>query len=153
MADNSLAALEGAVKGVQSAMEDYQLEKRPILIGVTVLTSINDVESIELYGAPAAEKVLQFAMNAAKAGLDGLVCSAQEIALLKSNPNTKHLTLITPGIRPDWAASGDQSRIMTPRMAVEAGADYLVIGRPITQPPESIGTPRNAVMKIMEELQ
>lgn len=153
MADNSLTALEAAVRGVTTAMQDYQLDHKPLLLGVTVLTSISDEESVELYGAPAAEKVQQFAKNAAIAGLDGLVCSAQEIKQLKVDPATKHLILVTPGIRPTWAEKGDQSRVMTPKMAKEAGADYLVIGRPITQPPDSIGSPRDAVAKIMEELQ
>ena len=72
--------------------------------------------------------------------------------MLRANEATKDLLLVTPGIRPAWAATGDQSRIMTPQKAIEAGADYLVIGRPITQPPAEIGSPKNAVIKIMEEL-
>lgn len=152
MADNNLAALRGAVAGTESAMLDYDLQTRPIIIGVTVLTSISDDEAQSIYGASAADKVMQFAEMAAEAGLDGLVCSGQEVAALRANPKTSDLLLVVPGIRPTWAATGDQNRVMTPREAIDAGADYLVIGRPITQPPAEIGSPRRAVEKILEEL-
>lgn len=152
MADNNLAALRGAVAGTESAMLDYDLQTRPIIIGVTVLTSIGDDEAQSIYGAPAADKVMQFAEMAAEAGLDGIVCSGQEVAALRANPVTRDLLLVVPGIRPAWAAAGDQNRVMTPREAIDAGADYLVIGRPITQPPAEIGSPRRAVEKILEEL-
>ena len=152
MADNNLAALRAAVTGAESAILDYDLPTRPAIIGVTVLTSISDEEAQSIYGATAAEKVMQFAEMAAEAGLDGLVCSGQEVASLRSNPVTADLLLVVPGIRPAWAATGDQNRVMTPREAIDAGADYLVIGRPITQPPSDIGSPRQAVEKILEEL-
>lgn len=152
MADNSRAALRGAVAGVESALVDYDLPIRPAIIGVTVLTSISDDEAVSIYGAKAADKVMQFAEMAAEAGLDGLVCSGQEVAALRANPKTSNLLLVVPGIRPSWAATGDQNRVMTPREAIDAGADYLVIGRPITQPPADIGSPRRAVEKILEEL-
>jgi len=152
MADNNMAALQGAVDGVSAAIADYSLALKPLLIGVTVLTSINEQECVALYGADTRTKVMQFAINAAGAGLDGLVCSAQEAEMLRADENTKNLILITPGIRPAWAATDDQSRIMTPRDAIAAGADYLVIGRPITRPPDSVGSPRAAVEKILEEI-
>ena len=63
--------------------------------------------------------------------MDGIVCSAQEVQLLRSDPVTKDLLLVTPGIRPEWAAANDQSRIITPSQAVKDGSDYLVIGRQI----------------------
>ena len=152
MADTNLAALRGAVAGVQSAVDDYGLAQRPAIIGVTVLTSMSDDEARSIYGASAAEKVMQFAEMAAVAGLDGLVCSGQEVAALRANPVTQNLLLVVPGIRPTWASNGDQSRIMTPREAIDAGADYLVIGRPITQPSPEVGSPRRAVEKILEEI-
>lgn len=152
MADNSLTALEGAVRGINSAINDFSLPKHPISLGVTILTSISDEECVSIYGEKSETKVLQFATSAAHAGLDGVVCSAKEAKLLRSNPQTKDLLLVTPGIRPAWAASGDQSRITTPRQAIENGADYLVIGRPVTQPPSTIGSPREAVEKIIKEI-
>lgn len=152
MADNSPDALRAAVEGVDSAMEDFKLKKRPIILGVTVLTSIDRDTCISIYGDDPAQKVLQFAKNAAEAGLDGVVCSSEEAKLLRQNEKTKDLLLVTPGIRPIWAATGDQSRIMTPQKATEAGADYLVIGRPITQPPSEVGSSRIALEKILEEI-
>lgn len=151
MADTQAEAIRGAVAGVESAVRDYDITK-PLLLGVTVLTSYSEDDTQSIYGTSAREKVLQFAGNAAANGLDGVVCSAEEASMLRSNNATKHLRLVTPGIRPLWAASGDQSRVLTPRQAVEAGADYLVIGRPITQPPPEIGSPRNALAKILEEI-
>lgn len=152
MADTSPTVLRAAVAGVDSAMQDYSLPNRPILLGVTVLTSFSDEETQAVYGATAAQKVMQFAEAVAEAGLDGLVCSGKEIAALRENPKTKHLLLVVPGIRPEWAASGDQTRVMTPREAVDAGADYLVIGRPITQPPTEVGSSRRAVELLLQEL-
>lgn len=153
MADNNSTALAAAVDGRDSALRDFDLDKKPMLLGVTVLTSISNEESVSIYGADSATKVRQFATAAATAGLDGVVCSAEEAAMLRSNPETANLLLVTPGIRPSWAQTGDQKRVMTPREAIENGIDYLVIGRPITQPPAEIGTPRDAILKIIEEIQ
>lgn len=152
MADNNQLALESAFSGVESAMTDFKLSRKPIVLGVTVLTSISDEESTSIYGDTPEHKVLQFAITAAKSGIDGIVCSAKEAKILKNNPLTKNLILVTPGIRPRWAAPNDQSRIITPSEAIALGVDYLVIGRPITQPPEEIGSPRNAVLKIIDEI-
>lgn len=108
-------------------------EKAPLLIAVTVLTSMDEAELNRLGVAKSPqEQVLFLASLAKEAGLDGIVCSAQEAKVLKETfgPDFK---LVTPGIRPAGSAQGDQKRIMTPQTAVEAGADYLVIGRPITQ--------------------
>jgi orotidine-5'-phosphate decarboxylase len=152
MADTTLATLQAAVEGRASAVTDYALSMTPVLLGVTVLTSLSNDDCISIYGAASGEKVVQFASTAAQAGLDGIVCSSQEAALIRANEVTKDLLLVTPGIRPSWAASGDQSRITTPSQAIAAGADYLVIGRPITQPPAEIGSPVEALQKIVDEL-
>jgi orotidine-5'-phosphate decarboxylase len=106
---------------------------RPLLIGVTVLTSMeqSDLAGIGLDVAPQ-EQVIRLANLTKNAGLDGVVCSAQESALLKAELG-KEFKLVTPGIRPTGSAVGDQKRIMTPVNAIQAGSDYLVIGRPITQ--------------------
>jgi len=107
--------------------------RRPLLIGVTLLTShsAQDLAAIGLPPDPAAQAT-RLAGLAKEAGLDGVVCSAREAAELRSahGPN---FCLVTPGIRPAGAATGDQQRVMTPADAVRAGAHYLVIGRPITQ--------------------
>lgn len=106
---------------------------RPLLIGVTVLTSMeqSDLAGIGLDVKPQ-EQVMRLASLTKNAGLDGVVCSAQESQMLKQNLG-KEFKLVTPGIRPAGADVGDQRRIMTPYEAVQAGSDYLVIGRPITQ--------------------
>jgi orotidine-5'-phosphate decarboxylase len=106
---------------------------RPLLIGVTVLTSMeqSDLAGIGIDVAPQ-EQVLRLANLTKNAGLDGVVCSAQEASMLKTELG-QEFKLVTPGIRPAGAAVGDQKRIMTPDMAIQAGSDYLVIGRPITQ--------------------
>lgn len=120
---------------------------KPLLIGVTVLTSMEreDLAGLGLDIEPQ-EQVLRLAGLAAQAGLDGLVCSAQEARALKiAQPG---LQLVTPGIRPAGSAQDDQRRILTPRQALEAGSDYLVIGRPISQAAD----PAQALAAIAAEL-
>ena len=106
---------------------------RPLLIGVTVLTSMEqqDLAGIGLDIAPQ-EQVKRLAALTKNSGLDGVVCSAQEASMLKADLG-KEFKLVTPGIRPAGSAVGDQKRIMTPVDAITSGSDYLVIGRPITQ--------------------
>lgn len=105
---------------------------RPMILAVTVLTSLSDAD-LSAAGVPdgAAAQVARLARLAVEAGADGLVCSPLEVALLRRTlgPDVK---LVVPGIRPAGAAAGDQARTLTPAEAVAAGADYLVIGRPIT---------------------
>ena len=108
-------------------------EKAPLLIAVTVLTSMGeeDLADIGITKSPA-EHVLQLAALTKKAGLDGVVCSAMEAESLKQHLG-KEFKLVTPGIRPAGSNADDQKRIMTPREALDVGVDYLVIGRPITK--------------------
>ncbi|RZF84420.1 orotidine-5'-phosphate decarboxylase [Pseudoalteromonas sp. CO325X] len=108
-------------------------DKAPLLIAVTVLTSMDEIQLKQLgIDKSPQEQVLYLAKLAHQAGLDGVVCSAQEAQLLKSQLGSE-FTLVTPGIRPAGSDAGDQKRIMTPERAVASGSDYLVIGRPITQ--------------------
>ena len=107
---------------------------RPKLIAVTVLTSMaqSDLTDIGIQGSPG-DAVLRLARLAQGAGLDGVVCSAQEARALRAACGAA-FHLVTPGIRPaEGAQPDDQKRVMTPRAAIDAGANYLVIGRPITQ--------------------
>ncbi len=120
---------------------------KPLLIGVTVLTSMEreDLAGIGLDVEPQ-EQVLRLAALAARAGMDGLVCSAQEAPALKiAQPG---LQLVTPGIRPAGSALDDQRRILTPAEALQAGSDYLVIGRPISQAAD----PARALAEIVDQL-
>jgi len=113
--------------------------RRMKLIGVTVLTSLDDVDLRRVGQAvPARDQVLRLAELARESELDGVVCSPQEIAPLRERLGSDFL-LVTPGIRPDWASVGDQKRVMTPAEAARAGADYLVIGRPITADQDPAG--------------
>ncbi|GAB5606433.1 orotidine-5'-phosphate decarboxylase [Sideroxyarcus sp. TK5] len=120
---------------------------RPKLIAVTILTSMaqEDLHGIGIEASPA-QMVLRLAQLARDSGLDGVVCSAQEALTLRQLCG-KDFCLVTPGIRPANAAANDQSRIMTPQSALQAGASYLVIGRPITQAPE----PLRALQEILKE--
>jgi orotidine-5'-phosphate decarboxylase len=106
---------------------------RPKILAVTVLTSLDaaGLAEIGVAGGPP-QQVLRLAKVALENGADGLVCSAHEISILRDAFGTKPI-LVVPGIRPAGAAVGDQARVMTPEQAVKAGADYIVVGRPITE--------------------
>ena len=112
--------------------------QQPRLIAVTLLTSMaaRELAEVGITGDPAAA-ALKLAKLAWTSGLDGVVCSAQEAALLRRECGSG-FCLVTPGIRPKLGASDDQQRVMTPAAAMAAGADYLVIGRPVTQAPDPV---------------
>lgn len=123
-------------------------EQRPLLIAVTVLTSMEQSDLLELgLDVTPAQHVARLAGLAQGAGVDGVVCSAQEAHLLKQQCG-KDFKLVTPGIRPSFAAADDQKRIMTPAQAQQVGVDYMVIGRPITKAVD----PLDALQKIYREL-
>jgi orotidine-5'-phosphate decarboxylase len=121
---------------------------KPKLIAVTLLTSMaqQDLADIGINATPA-EMVMRLATLARDCGLDGVVCSAHESALLRKHCGND-FCLVTPGIRPAQASLDDQSRVMTPYAAMEAGSSYLVIGRPITQAAD----PLRALLEINQEL-
>ena len=105
---------------------------RPMILAVTVLTSLDQTDLVAVgVAATPAEQVMRLARLAIEAGADGLVCSPLEVAMLRQalGPAVK---LVVPGIRPEGVASGDQARTMTPAAAIAAGADWIVVGRPIT---------------------
>lgn len=124
------------------------LPSRPLLIAVTVLTSMSaeDLSEVGVAGAPA-DQVRRLARLTAQCGLDGVVCSAQEAAMLRAELG-EGFRLVTPGIRPAGADAGDQRRVMTPAEALRAGATDLVIGRPITAAPD----PLAALKQIQSEI-
>jgi orotidine-5'-phosphate decarboxylase len=104
----------------------------PLLIAVTILTSLGDDELSEIgFSGTAADNALRLARLTEQAGLDGIVCSSQEVSLMREHL-AKEFCLVTPGIRPAGSQQDDQRRVMTPSEALQAGSDYLVIGRPIT---------------------
>ena len=123
-------------------------QRRPLLIAVTVLTSMgaDELNAIGI-ATDAAQQVTRLARLTHAAGLDGVVCSAQEARVLRQTLGPD-FCLVTPGIRPAGSAAGDQTRILTPQQALQAGADYLVIGRPITQAAD----PLAALIAIAQEI-
>ena len=139
--------LRAAVDAVREGCERTG-KRKPLLIGVTLLTSMSkeDMCSAGLEGDPE-EKVLELARLARDTGLDGVVASAREAELIKNNIG-KDFVVVTPGVRPEWAASGDQKRVLTPREAVSRGADYIVVGRPIIQAED----PGEAAGRIIDEM-
>jgi orotidine-5'-phosphate decarboxylase len=119
---------------MQAAREGVEIvAQRPFLIAVTVLTSLSsqDLKDIGI-DRSVPDLVDRLARNALANGLDGVVCSAEEAPALRSSIGDSAL-LVTPGIRPEWASTDDQQRIVTPQQALADGASYLVIGRPITR--------------------
>ncbi len=122
---------------------------RPRLVGVTVLTSLAeaDLAAIGQQG-PIADQARRLAVLAKSCGLDGVVCSPHEITPLRAECGAEFL-LVVPGIRPAWAAAGDQKRIMTPAEAARLGADYLVIGRPITAADDPAAAARRIAAEVV----
>lgn len=116
----------------REALDSGSVIRPPLLIAVTVLTSTSQAELTDIgLSRSLPTQVDHLADMAQSCGLDGVVCSAKEARIIKSTLGDKFLT-VTPGIRPEGADIGDQHRVMTPAQAIEAGSDYLVIGRPIT---------------------
>ena len=134
--------MEGAAEALQ------QSSHQPLLIAVTILTSMGDedIHEVGLVGTPA-DNVKRLASLAESSGLDGVVCSPKEVAMLRQTISDE-FKLVTPGIRPSWAAKGDQTRITTPADAINQGSNYLVIGRPIT----GAADPLEALAQIEVEL-
>ncbi|WP_291365847.1 orotidine-5'-phosphate decarboxylase [Acetobacter sp. UBA5411] len=137
------------VAAARKACDDsFPEDQKPILLAVTVLTSLDDHGLAEMGIKDGAKaQVLRLAELALRNGADGLVCSAHELAALRAEFGDKPV-LVTPGIRPHGAAVGDQKRVMTPTEARTAGADWIVIGRPIT----GAADPASAAAAIAAEL-
>jgi len=147
---HSSGGREMMARAAEAAAAEAEKEGRtkPFLLAVTVLTSLKGDELREIgVTSDVAPQVLRLAKLAKEAGMDGLVCSSQEIEIIKKEIGRDFLVVV-PGIRPSWAEAGDQKRIMTPSQAVQKGADYLVIGRPIIEAP----SPYEAFLKIVSEL-
>lgn len=134
------------LRAAAAAAEDGS--ERPMVLAVTVLTSLadDDLDAIGVAGSSGVQ-VLRLARLAKDNGIDGVVCSAREAAVLRKEMGSD-FKLVVPGIRPAWAATDDQKRIVTPANALALGADYLVIGRPIT----GAADPADAAKRIADEL-
>lgn len=141
---------EMLARAAEAAEKEAEKEgkEKPLLLAVTVLTSFKDKELKEIgIQKNVASQVIRLAKLAKKERIDGVVCSPQEIESIKKKIGKDFITVV-PGIRPSWAAAYDQKRIMTPSQAIQKGADYLVIGRPIVE----ASSPQKAFLKILEEL-
>ncbi|MGM0525391.1 MAG: orotidine-5'-phosphate decarboxylase [Pseudomonadota bacterium] len=139
----------GGLKMMQAAKQALaDFETPPLLIAVTVLTSMDETD-LQAIGIDRSveQQVLKLAQLAKQAGLDGVVCSAQEAEMLHQRLGNE-FKLVTPGIRPANAQSDDQKRTLTPREALEKGVDYMVIGRPITQSEN----PHQTVLQLLDEM-
>jgi orotidine-5'-phosphate decarboxylase len=139
----------GGGKMLKAAAEAAaQSENKPMLLGVTVLTSLADADLAEIgISSSARTQVLRLGTLARHAGCGGLVASALEVPELRSLLGTD-FAIVTPGVRPAGAAAGDQARVLTPKAAIAAGATYLVVGRPILDAPD----PAEAAAAIVQEI-
>lgn len=128
-------------------------KKRPLILGVTILTSINQPEMNEelKISGDISDQVIHLATMAEDAGLDGIIASPSDVEFIRRNLSKK-MVIVTPGIRPIWAQTNDQKRTLTPLDAIQKGADFLVIGRPITNPPKNIGSSQDACDLILKEI-
>jgi len=146
------AALEGARSALHPSADGAPGgdEARPKVLAVTILTSLErqDLEELGVSGTPV-EAVIRLARLAQSAGLDGVVASAREISALRQACGPDFL-IVTPGIRPASSATSDQARIATPASAIAAGADYLVVGRPITGAPDPVAAAEAIVAEMGE---
>lgn len=141
-ASGAAPMVRAAVEGLAAGHEEAGLDgPPPIVLAVTVLTSMSDGD-LSSIGAPAAgEQVPALASLAVEAGAQGLVCAPTDVAVVRAAVG-EDVTLVTPGVRPSWAQSDDQARVATPAAALAAGADLLVIGRPITRAEDPAGAAR-----------
>lgn len=141
--------MAAAKEGVLAALADDASLRKPLLIGVTQLTSTDQDTLNREIGIPGSveQAVLSYAALTKEAGLDGVVASPLEAQAIKGHLGTSFIT-VTPGIRPAGSAAGDQSRTLTPGEAVGQGTDYIVVGRPIT----GAANPREAAEQIIEEM-
>ena len=131
---------------VAKQLQDKFGERKPMVVAVTVLTSLNDAELVEVgIARPMAQQVVAMAKLAEECGMAGVVCSPQEIQLVRraAGPDFK---IVTPGIRMPGQSANDQQRLATPREALTAGADYIVVGRAVTAAPD----PRKALEALVE---
>ena len=141
--------LSGGQEMIRQALEAARQDPDLTVLGVTILTSLSDKDLEETGINLSTEKsVLKLAGLGIRNGIKGLVCSPLEVESIRDEFGHE-VTLVTPGIRPSWSIKGDQKRIFSPRMAIEKGSDYLVIGRPVTQNED----PASAFQKILDEIQ
>ncbi|MCX7820646.1 MAG: orotidine-5'-phosphate decarboxylase [Brevinematales bacterium] len=141
--------IKAAIDGVHEAFEQCRLNNKPLILGVTILTSMNeDIIKRDLkIELELKDMILHLAKMGYENGLKGFVCSPHEISLLKTNLS-KDIIVVTPGVRLEADEKGDQKRVMTPQMAMKEGADYIVVGRSVLTKPDK----EEVLRKLKEEL-
>lgn len=134
------------MKKVRETVDNADVCQKPIILAITVLTSLDesDLNDINISKSPL-EQVKTLALLTKEAGLDGVVASPKEITAIREAVGQDFI-IVTPGVRPTWATAGDQKRIRTPAEALEAGASYIVVGRPVTAAPD----PAEAIDKLFQ---
>jgi orotidine-5'-phosphate decarboxylase len=144
---------ETMMRAAKAAVEGETQKRglnKPLILAVTILTSVSEENMQNILGTDRSlnDQVLMLAESAKEAGLDGVVASAHEVAMIKKNLGDDFV-VVTPGVRPAWVAQQDQIRVVTPKEAFENGSDYLVIGRPIT----AASDPLAAAERIVQEVE
>lgn len=149
-ATGGIDMMKAARKGADEASKKYNT-KKPIILAVTVLTSISDeILKQELANNLTSEEfVIKLAKNAKEAGMNGVVASAKELKLIKKELGDDFIVL-TPGIRPKWSCKDDQKRIVTPSDAIKDGSDYIVLGRAVTKADNRINATERIYQEILE---
>jgi orotidine-5'-phosphate decarboxylase len=141
--------MEQAAKVLRESVEKGSM---PLLIGVTILTSMDEEDLMEVgISKTSGEEVICLAKLAKSAGLDGVVASPREVELIKSACGDEFV-IVTPGVRPSWASVDDQKRVLTPKEAIAKGATYVVVGRPITKSNDPVAAARRIASEIDELL-
>lgn len=138
------------LKGLRAAVEN---RGQAAVLGVTVLTSMDEAETAAVYGRPLVDQVTALVTVALEARVQALICSPHDLSIIKMDDRFDRLPKITPGVRPVWASKADQARVMTPKQAIMAGASALVVGRPIVRPPRDVPDRVEAVRRIIQEIE
>lgn len=143
----ALETMKGAVEVTKKEADRLNIQ-RPLIIGVTILTSLSKYDLKDLgYIGETGELAVRRASLAKKAGLDGVVASPKEVRMIKDECGDDFV-VVCPGVRPEWSQKDDQKRFMTPKEALQEGADYLVVGRPVTKAKD----PVEAISMIYKEM-
>ena len=146
---HALGGYEMMTRTVEALHKECGEKDRPKVLAVTILTS-SDAQTLSEVGIglPVEEMVVRLAKLARKAGIDGVVASPREVALVREACGADFL-IVTPGVRPSFSSADDQKRIMTPAEAITAGSDYLVIGRPISAAKDPLAAAETIITEIM----
>ena len=137
------------INGMKAAVANKGSSK---VLVVTVLTSFDEADTRKVFGASNMTQISQFIVDANLAGVDGIICSPRDLFFINRLREASGMLKVVAGVRPEWADKNDQKRTATPTEAINADADIIIIGRPITCPPKGIGSPIQAAERIYNEV-